>query len=403
MFRLDALLATVRERPENPGCRKKPRIPAVRVLRAVVVMGLLRLGSLNGLGQSRGERGWRSLIGGDLPSARTLGRVIGALDGEGVRGILREVYSRRKRNKSLPAFFGGWTGLILDGHESSASFLRCCPDCLSRTVRTARGERTQHYHRLVAATLLCGGERLPLDGEMQRPGEDEVACAIRLLERILRRYPRAFDVVVADGLYLRADFFNFVTRHGQEVIAVLKDERRDLMKDARALFDGPPQAILRRGKTVCECWDIEGFRSWENIDRPVRVVRSLERSTVRRQRDGQEQQNVAEWIWGASIPQARLRTEGILRFGHGRWAIENEGGFNTLVNDWHADHVYKHTLNAILIFWLVTLLVFNLFYAFINRNLKPARRIGHTAKYWAEQIAADFRRVIGSVRCFAPP
>lgn len=403
MFGLDVLLATVRERPESRGCRKKPRIPAVRVLRAVVVMGLLRLGSLNGLGQSRGERGWRSLIGGDLPSARTLGRVIGALDGEGVRGILREVYSRRKRNKSLPAFFGGWTGLILDGHESSSSFLRCCPDCLSRTVRTAQGARTQHYHRLVAATLLCGGERMPLDGEMQRPGEDEVACAIRLLERILRRYPRAFDVVVADGLYLRADFFNFVTRHGQEVIAVLKDERRDLMKDARALFDGPPQAILWRGKTACECWDIEGFRSWENIDRPVRVVRSLERSTVRRQRDGQEQQNVSEWIWGTSIPQARLRTEGILRFGHGRWAIENEGGFNTLVNDWHADHVYKHTLNAILIFWLVTLLVFNLFYAFINRNLKPARRIGHTAKYWAEQIAADFHRVIGSVRCLAPP
>lgn len=373
------------------------------MLRAVVVMGLLRLGSLNGLGQSRGERGWPSLIGGDLPSARTIGRVMDALDGEGVRGVLRAVYSRRKRNKSLPAFFGGWTGLILDGHESSSSFLRCCPDCLSRTVHTAKGERVQYYHRLVAATLLCGSERMPLDGEMQRPGEDEVACAIRLLERVLRQYPRAFDVVVADGLYLRADFFNFVTGHGREVIAVLKDERRDLMKDARALFDGPPSAILRRGKTVCECWDIEGFTSWEDIDRPVRVVRSVERSTVRRQRNGQEEQNVSEWIWGTSIPQIRLRTEGLLRFGHGRWAIENEGGFNALVNDWHADHLYKHTRNAILVFWLVTMLVFNLFYAFINRNLKPVRRLGHTAKYWAEQIAADFRQVIGSLRCLAPP
>ncbi|MDD5708510.1 MAG: transposase [Kiritimatiellae bacterium] len=366
-------------------------------------MGLLRLGSLHGLGQSRRERGWPSLIGGGLPSARTIGRVMDALDVQDVRGVLRAVYSCRKRNKSLPAFFGGWTGLILDGHESSSSFLRCCPDCLRRTIHTAKGQRVQYYHRLVAATLLCGGERLPLDGEMQRPGEDEVACAIRLLERVLRQYPRAFDLVVADGLYLRADFFNFVTRRGKHAIAVLKDERRDLMKDARALFDGAPPAILWRGRTRCECWDIEGFASWENIDRPVRVVRSLERSTVRRQRDGQPEQRVSEWIWGTSIPKTRLRTEGILRFGHGRWAIENEGGFNALVNDWHADHVYKHTLNAILAFWLVTMLVFNLFYAFINRNLKPVRRAGHTAKYWAERIAADFRQAIGFVRCLAPP
>jgi len=403
VFDLDALLAGVRERPERRPCRRKPRIPTVRAVRAVVVMGLLRLGSLHGLGQSRGELGWLSLIGGDLPSARTIGRVADALDVQGMRDALRAVYSRRKRNKSLPAFFGGWTGLILDGHESSSSFLRCCPGCLRRTIRTAKGERVQYYHRLVVATLLCGRERLPLDVEVQRPGEEEVACAIRLLERVLRQYPRAFDVVVADGLYLRADFFNFVTRHGREVIAVLKDERRDLMKDARALFGSLPPTILWRGKTRCECWDIEGFGSWENIDNPVRVVRSLEHSTVHRQRDGQPEQRVSEWIWATSIRKSRLRTEGILRFGHGRWAIENEGGFNALVNEWHADHVYKHTVNAILAFWLVTMLVFNLFYAFINRNLKPVRRAGHTAKYWAEQIAADFRQAIGLVRCLAPP
>ncbi len=301
MFDLDALLAGVRERPESRQRRTTPRIPTLRVVRAMVVMGLVRVGSLHGLDQHRGERGWTCLIGGDLPSARTSGRVMDALDGEGLRAALRAVYSRRKRNKSLPAFFGGWIGLILDGHECSSSFLRCCPDCLRRTVHTANGERVQYYHRLVAATLLCGSERLPLDAEMQRPGEDEVACAIRLLERVLHHYPRAFDVVVADGLYLRADVFNFVTRRGKHILAVLKDERRDLMKDARALFDGLPPEVLWRGKTRCECWDIEGFGSWDSIDRPVRVVRSLECSTVRRQRDRQPEEKRSEWIWATSM------------------------------------------------------------------------------------------------------
>jgi len=383
--------------------RKDPRIPTARVLRALVVMGLLRLGSLNGLDQSRRERGWTSLIGGSLPSSRTNGRVMEALDCDGLRQALREVYSRRKRNKSLPGFFVGWIALILDGHECGASFLRSCPDCLTRTVHTAKGDRIQYYHRLVAATLLCGSERMLLDCEMQRPGEDEVACAIRLLGRVLLQYPRAFQVVVADGLYLRADFFNFVIGHGKDVIAVLKDERRDLMKDARGLFDGPPQGVMRRGRTDCRCWDMEGFTSWPGLAAPMRVVRSMEHSTVRRQRDGRKEESVAEWIWATNIAQRRLSTEGVVRFGHGRWAIENEGGFNDLVNVWHADHVYKHAPNAILAFWLVAMLVFNLFHAFINRNLKPVRRAAHTAKYWAERITADFYQVIGRVQCLAPP
>jgi hypothetical protein len=390
----------VRERPES---RKKPRIQTATALRAVVVMGLVRVGSLNGLDQSRRERGWGSLIGGKLPSPRTNGRVMEALDCQGLRHALRALYTRRKRNKSLPGFFGGRIALILDGHECAASFLRSCPDCLRRTVRAAKGERIQYYHRLVAATLLCGSERMLLDCQMQRPAEDEVACAISLLERVLRDYPRAFDVVVADGLYLRSDFFNFVTGHGKEVIAVLKDERRDLMKDARGLFDGAPHVIFQRGRAECRCWDIEGFNSWDGLDKAVRVVRSLERSTVRRQLDGRQEENSSEWIWATSIAKGRLPTEGVVRFGHGRWAIENEGGFNELVNVWHADHVYKHALNAILAFWLVAMLAFNLFHAFLNRNLKPIRRAAHTAKYWADRIAADFYQAIGLVRCLAPP
>lgn len=375
----------------------------MRVVKSLTAMGLLRLGSLHALDQLHVERGWASLIGGELPSARTHGRVMEALDCEDLRRVLRELYSRRKRNKSLPPFFAGRIALIVDGHESSASFLRTCPDCLGRTIHTAKGDRTQYYHRLVAATLLCGPTRMPLDCEMQRPGEDEVACAMRLLERVLRDYPRAFHVVLADGLYLRADFFNAVTRRDKDVIVVLKDERRDLMTDARALFDGPPDALLHRGKAECACWDIDGFTSWDGLDAPVRVVRSLENSRVRRRRDRRVVRTESEWMWATSIRKHRLSTEGIVRLGHGRWAIENEGGFNELVNVWHADHVYKHAVNAILAFWLIALIVFNLFHAFIGRNLKPARRIAHTAKYWAEQITAEFYRIIGAPTAFAPP
>jgi len=54
----------------------------------------------------------------------------------------------------------------------------------------------------------------------------------RLLQRVLIDYPRAFDSVLADGLYLRADFFNFLGGHRRHVLVVLKDERRNLFQDA---------------------------------------------------------------------------------------------------------------------------------------------------------------------------
>ena len=54
----------------------------------------------------------------------------------------------------------------------------------------------QYYHRQVTLLLVTGAPlgrqplRMPLDHEVQRPGEGEVATAVRLLERVLVRYPR---------------------------------------------------------------------------------------------------------------------------------------------------------------------------------------------------------------------
>ena len=71
-----------------------------------------------------------------------------------------------------------------------------------------------------------------------------MVAARRLLERVLADYPRAFDVVAVDGLYARSDFFNFVRSPGKHVIAVLKDEQRDLLADARSLCEVVGPAVI---------------------------------------------------------------------------------------------------------------------------------------------------------------
>jgi len=365
-------------------------------------MGLSRLGSLNALEQSRGNRFWKSQSGDKFPSADTVGRVFSKISRAEVRDILKNIYTKLKRNKALKPAGGNKFALIIDGHESSCSYLRTCDKCLERTMHTDKGDKTQYYHRYCLAMLWCAGFYLTLDLEPQLPGEDEVACAVRLLERVMLNYPRAFDLILADGLYARAPFFKFALTHGKEVIAVLKDKRRDLLKDAQGLFKTEKSASYRYGRTERECWDIEHFSSWSQLDRPVRVVRSLETKHCRRQNTGKLHYETSEWLWVSTISKEKLPTEDFVKLAHGRWKIENNG-FNELVNYWHADHVYRHSPEAMEAFWLLTAIAFILFHAFIGLNLKPEIRYKYSKLHWARTITAELFRGLTDIRVLVPP
>jgi hypothetical protein len=82
-------------------------------------------------------------------------------------------------------------------------------------------------------------------------GEAELAPALRLLERVLAAYPRAFDLLLADAYYAVAPFLNFLLEHGKQAVVVLKDERRDAYEDAFRAFSevcSVMRMVTNRGK-----------------------------------------------------------------------------------------------------------------------------------------------------------
>lgn len=350
-------------------------------------MMLARMGSLNALEQDKGNRFWRRWLGRALPSADTIGRVFSQIVLASIRSLLRHLYSRLKRNKALKKTHG-FHVMILDGHEHTSSYLRCCSECLRRRVHTREEDRIQYYHRNVVAMLSGQDFPLLLDVEEQRRGEDEVSCAMRLCKRVLKDYPRAFSVVVADGLYLEAPFFNLFLQHGKHIIAVLKDERRELMEDARGLFPYEESVIQIVGNTTRKIWDIEGFTSWASLGREVRVVRCVETRTVRRQLTGKVEEETSEWIWVTTLSKKEASTEAIIELGHDRWLVENKA-INEMVTYWHADHVYHHHPTAIVAFWLTLIFVLNLFRAFVFLNIKPELRAKHTHLYFVTLISSS--------------
>lgn len=373
--------------------RLQPRIPTAVIVKSVTVLFWARMGSLNALELTAHSRFFHHWLGQSVCSADTIGRVYALMDAEGLRRGIHHIYDRLKRNKALPDHHG--IGIaVLDGHESHTSYLQHCTGCLERTIHTGNTDRTQFYHRQVTLMLLpsarpgCEPIRLLLDHEPQRAGEDEVATALRLLVRVIGAYPRAFDLVLADALYATAPFFNFLLARRKHALTVLKDDRRNLYQDASALFTSvapKPRSFRNRS---CLWWDFPDLLTWPQVNTPVRVIRSLETYSVKRQLDGKDELKTSDWIWVTTLPAQPVSTERAVGFGHQRWDIENHG-FNELVKGWHADHIYRHDPNAIECFLLIAFLACNIFHTFFALNLKPEVRKGRTHVFWRRFMAAE--------------
>jgi hypothetical protein len=355
-------------------------------VQSALILFWTRLGSLHALETLKEARFWKHWLGREMSSVDTVGRVYSGLEVEGLRKGLHRVYTRLKRNKVLAAR-RGWDLAVLDDHESHASYRRHCSGCLRRTVHLEGGDRVQFYHRQVTLMLVSEKFHLLLDLEAQRPGEDEVTTALRLLRRVLAAYPRAFQIVLADSLYAQAPFLNFLLAHGKHALVVLKDERRDLYRDAQSLFAlTSPQSGHYRCR-ACRWWDVADLHSWPQVQAPLRVVRSQETYLVHRQEGGPETPS-SDWIWVTTLPAAVVPTASLVHGGHARWDIENQG-FNELVNGWYADHVYKHEPHALEAFLLTLFLAYNLFHGWLTRNLKPCLQRGKTQVFWARCLAAE--------------
>lgn len=368
--------------------RQYPQIPTFSVVQTVLIMCLARLGSLNATQQLKSSVLLKRQSEGILASADSIGRIFSLVVTDTIRRANQHLYERLKRNKSLPPPAHGLMALIVDGHESHASYRRHCAGCLKRRIKIGDGseERTQYYHRNVTAVLIGDGYCFFLDAESQLPKEWEVACAIRLLTRILKNYPRAFDVVLADALYADASFFNFLLSHNKDILAVLKNENRDLVQHANLVFAQLPAAEYTLGGTKIQAWDATNFVSWSQVNQPVRVVATKETSRVTRQLDGKTEKLETSWMWVTTLSSLRAHTKVVIQLGHARWNIENQG-FNELCNYWHSDHIYKHHPCAIINFWLMTMLAANTFHVFFHRNLKASIRKRFTKLHIARLIA----------------
>lgn len=211
--------------------RTAPRIAPLTVWLCGLGLYLRRLRSLTQLEQAvRSSRRWAGWLEATPPSADTIGYALARFELAGIRALLAQIHHRIKRN----------------------------------------------YHRVVVCQLVGAAPALILDLELQRPDEGEVATARRLRARVVHRFPRFFAVVTLDALYVQAPRVNDVLAAGKEVVVVLKQEDRALDQDTHGLLALiEPERIVEPKRTLL-IWDVPELTTFTGVERPVRVMRSME-------------------------------------------------------------------------------------------------------------------------------
>jgi hypothetical protein len=319
--------------------RLKPQIGTVKIVTAILAMQFSNLGSLNNLSQA--------LSSGKYPSVSTIARVADTMNLDEIRNAGRAIYQKARKSKMLSKCYGRWIGII-DGHEITTSKYCKCSHCKSRIVtKKNKVKEYQYYHQFTAFILAGPDFCFILDIEPVLPGEGEITSSYRLLERICKNYPKAFEVVIGDGLYLKGNIFKLLEDHHKKAIAVLKEERRQLFEEANKLSLLIEPIVYKDKKTNYRVWvhEIEGC--WDGYAKKVRVI-ATEETLIRRvhAKDGngwEDKTEIVNWMWVTNLSNTDKEikdTDSIgdlkntVKICHSRWQIENKC-FNETVNTWN--------------------------------------------------------------------
>lgn len=316
-----------------------------------------------------------------------------------------EVARRLKRNGVLcSAWSRGLVVGAVDGIEICSSFARCCDACMEREVQhKVQGEiRTeiQYYHRIVVVVLVSTVFPIPLGIRFQKKGEGEVACALALLEDLVRHLGRRFlDVLVGDALYLQAPFVQQVERLGLVWAFTLKENQPELLREAERLTQESSPGIQAQPGEEIRYWHVPEV-DWPVADRRVRIVKTVRIEHQRRvavsgtdahrTKGKTEMSQQSTNFYATNFELGSISPLFIHQFSRSRWRIDTEV-FQTITTDCHLKHPAVHQTTALVLLTMIRFLAYTLSLVYYHRQVRShARRKCETFHEFAKRLAYWF-------------
>jgi len=366
-----------------PEGRQSPPHPWPKVFDCVFLGGAIQIPNVHRL-EAECKRGvFRQRIG--KLSEDTMGYALQRQDSASLFALGCEVARRLKRNGVLHSDWArGRLVAAVDGIEICSSFLRCCEACMEREIEHKVDGQirkdTQYYHRIVAVVLVSTDFPVPLGLRFQRDGEDEVACALALLQELDRQLGRRFlDVLVADALYLQSGFVQKMEDLQLEWVITVKENQPELLAEAQRLTGGPAQMTCSTGQEELQLWHAPEVY-WPVADRSLRVVKTFRiqkkhrvalappGSPKKKKRRKEAVREESTNYYASNLELGSIPPTFIHQLGRSRWRVDTEA-FQTLTTQAHLKQPSVHQTCALVVLTMIRVLAYTLSVVFYHRQV----------------------------------
>lgn len=354
--------------------RESPQIETATIAEAVVFMGALGLGSLLQCDQTLRTEVGLMWFGQQTPavSDTTIARSLEGMDISSLRPILYSAYrnGRDAGESEWEGVLGNYRVGIVDG-SSFGQFQASCFEIVGQIAMMVDVEKIEKR-----------GKELPASYTLLRRVNTELGDGV-------------VDVVLGDGLYFNAPFFNLnLEELHWDVLVKTDDARRAVIVDAMGLFQASPgtvDGIVRAQgidvERMCEyqiCMT-DGF-AMEGVAEPVSVAWVHEIPI-------KKGDPIDFWVIFTQRYGLQLTIEEAREFGHLRWDIENHG-FKSLNQTVCTKHLYSHNSTAMLAITMLLCIVFVLLQLFMNIVWPVVQSRYAGMKMTQKFVYAEIRRAI---------
>jgi len=242
-----------------------------------------------------------------------------------------------------------------------------------------RREDTQYYHRIVAVVLVSTDFPVPLGIRFQRDGEDEVACALALLQELDRQLGRRFlDLLVADALYLQSGFVQKIEDLHLEWVIAVKENQPDLLAEAQRLTNGPAPMTWSTPQDEFQLWHAPEVY-WPVADRALRVVKTFRiqkghrveftpPGSPKKKRTKEAVREESTNYYASNLELGSIPPTFIHQLGRSRWRVDTEA-FQTLTTQAHLKQPSVHQTCALVVLTQIRVLAYTLSLVFYHRQV----------------------------------
>lgn len=310
---------------------------------------------------------------------------------EAVENVLASMTTRLIRMKALDAFrLYGYFPIAIDGSQICTFEHEPWPGCPHRNLSNGS---VQYFSYVLDAKLVtpCGmaltlaTEMLSNEGNEVFDKQDcELKAFPRLIEKLLRQFPRTQLCLLLDSLYANQNVIRLIEAQRWKYVITFKEgSMPERFPEAVTLANLQKEHRL----SVTLPKTTQTFRWAEHL--PVAEFTP----NVLFCREQPEEDEATRFVWLTNFHLSQNRVQHIAnKGGRLRWKIENEG-FNVQKNDgYEMEHPYSEHPNGFRIFYVLLLIAHYITQLILHGNLirALARSFG-SAKNFARRLSETLR------------